>query len=86
MHGALPMCKHFAIFLMSILSSMAAININTDDITTLTHLKEVGPSKAKAIVEYRKKHGKFESVGELVQVKGIGKKSLEKIKSDITVK
>ena len=80
------MYKYLAVFLMSILSLMAAININTADITTLTHIKGIGPSKAKAIVEYRKKHGRFESVEELVQVKGIGKKSLEKIKSDITVK
>jgi competence protein ComEA len=80
------MSKYIAVFLMSILSLMAAININTADITTLTHIKGIGPSKAKAIVEYRKKHGRFESVEELIRINGIGKKTFEKIKSDITVK
>ncbi|MDK9708059.1 MAG: helix-hairpin-helix domain-containing protein [Desulforhopalus sp.] len=56
------------------------VNINTADKDTLVLLPGVGPATAEAILAYRKENGNFKSVDELVKVKGIGDKSLAKIK------
>lgn len=60
------------------------VNINTADAVTIAKsLDGVGPSKAKAIVAYRKAHGRFKSVDELTKVKGIGKSTLAHNRKDI---
>lgn len=64
----------------------SAININTADAATLTELNGVGPSKAAAIVEYRKQHGPFKSPEQLADVKGIGDKLIAKNRDRISVR
>ncbi len=55
------------------------VNINTADAATLDRvLVNVGPSKAEAIVAYRKANGPFRSAEQLAQVDGIGLKTVEK--------
>ena len=55
------------------------VNINTANAQSLSkNIKGVGLKKAEAIIAYREKHGKFKTVADLTQVKGIGKKLLEK--------
>lgn len=55
------------------------VNINAADAATLDRvLVNVGPSKAEAIVAYRKAHGPFRSAEQLAQVQGIGLKTVEK--------
>ncbi len=70
-------------------SSAAAIakkiNINTADSKTLAEIRGIGPKKAEAIIEYRKKNGKFKIVDDLTKVKGIGPKTLERIKKNLTI-
>lgn len=61
------------------------ININEAGIEELTTLEGIGESKAKAIIEYREKNGKFESTEDIKKVSGIGEKAFEKIKDSITV-
>lgn len=56
------------------------ININSADLETLQKLPGIGEVKAKAIIEYREQNGKFESIDELKNVKGIGEKTFDKIK------
>jgi competence protein ComEA len=63
--------------------SMAAININTADLAQLETLNGIGPTKAQAIIQYRKEHGSFKSVNELDNVKGIGLKTVQKIKPQL---
>lgn len=59
----------------------ALININRADPATISrHLKGIGPVKAKAIVDYRQKHGPFKSAEELADVKGIGPKTVTRLK------
>ncbi|PTH98545.1 transporter [Staphylococcus xylosus] len=55
------------------------INLNTASESQLLSINGIGPTKAKSIVEFREQHGKFESVDQLKEVKGIGAKTLEKI-------
>ncbi len=68
---------------MPVLAS-SKININTATIEELETLPKIGPKTAKAIVDYRKKHP-FKSVDELIEVKGIGSKTLEKLRPLVTV-
>ena len=60
------------------------VNVNTADAETIAReLQGIGPSKARAIVQYRKSNGPFESVEDLLKVQGIGPKVLEDNKKDI---
>ncbi len=62
------------------------ININVSDELTLSRaLVGVGPVKAAAIVDYRDRHGPFTRPQDLMQVKGIGKGTLRKNRSRISV-
>ena len=68
-------------------SFAGVVNINKADAETLAkNLKGIGLSKAKAIVKYRKENGKFKSADELTNVKGVGKKTVEKNRDDIIIK
>ncbi|MDV2858344.1 helix-hairpin-helix domain-containing protein [Oceanimonas sp. CAM02] len=57
---------------------VTSININTANADQLAQLSGVGPAKADAIVQYRNENGPFESVDDLVQVRGIGEATVEK--------
>lgn len=61
------------------------ININTATIHGLTRINGIGETTARAIVEYREAHGGFKSVGELLNINGIGGKTLENIRRFVTV-
>lgn len=61
------------------------ININTANLEELQKLPGIGPSKAQAIIDYREKVGKFKSIEEIKNVKGIGEKTYEKLKELITI-
>ena len=63
----------------------ALININTADEAQLTSLQGIGPTKAKAITQYRQEHGPFKTVDDLKKVSGIGDKTLASLKPFITV-
>jgi competence protein ComEA len=62
------------------------ININKASLEELMLLKRVGPKYAKRIIEYRKKNGPFKVPKDIINVKGIGKKTFELNKDLITVK
>jgi competence protein ComEA len=62
------------------------INVNTATAEELEALPEIGPAMARAIVEYREEHGPFEAVDDLLEVQGIGPKTLEAIEALITVR
>jgi len=59
-------------------------NINTATEAQLKLLPGVGPSKARAILEYREAHP-FRTASELIKVKGIGKKLMQKLEPYVTV-
>ena len=63
----------------------ASININSASEKELQKLPQIGPSKAKLIIEYRKANGKFNNIDELIKIKGIGQKTLEKLKPFIII-
>jgi competence protein ComEA len=62
------------------------VNVNTADAETISDsLEGVGLSKARAIVEYRQKHGPFKSADDLSLVKGIGDRTVELNRDNILV-
>lgn len=66
-------------------NSSELININTAPASELVKLKGIGEVKAAAIVEYRRINGNFKTVQDIMNVSGIGEKTFEKIRSQITV-
>jgi competence ComEA-like helix-hairpin-helix protein len=61
------------------------ININTATLEQLQKIPGIGPTLALRIVAYRNQIGKFNSLEELIQIKGINKAKLESIKAYITL-
>jgi competence protein ComEA len=62
------------------------VNINVADAETLSRqLVGVGQSRAEAIVRYRDEFGPFFTVEDLLQVKGIGKSTLERNRQRISL-
>ena len=61
------------------------ININIANIEELTQLPGIGPAKAKRIVQKREELNGFKSIEQITEVKGIGEKSFEKLKNNITI-
>ena len=54
------------------------VNVNSASAEEIAEaLKGVGQSKAEAIVSYRNEHGQFKHVDELVNVKGIGIRTVD---------
>lgn len=56
------------------------VDINKADAVMLTQIPGIGPKTADAIIAYRKDVGQFKSLEDLIEVKGIGPKKLEKIR------
>jgi len=61
------------------------VNINTADGAQLSMLPRVGAKAAQRIVDYRNQHGPFHKTTDLMQVKGFGQKSFDKLSPYITV-
>ncbi len=60
------------------------VNINTADSEALQKIPGIGPVTAGKIIMYREQNGRFGSVEDIMNVSGIGEKTFEKIKSEIT--
>lgn len=61
------------------------VRINSATSEELQKLQGIGPAKAEAIITYREENGPFKTVEDLLEVSGIGEKTLENIKDDIVV-
>lgn len=73
-------------FLMTFFAFVfGSVNINAANSAQLQTLYGIGPAKAQEILRYRKMHGGFKSVDELVNVKGIGEKTMIKLRPQISV-
>ena len=62
------------------------IDINHANAAELQALPGVGPVLAQRMVEWRTAHGRYRTVEDLQEVKGIGKKRLEQLRPLVTVK
>lgn len=70
---------HLAIF------TFQPIAINRADVRTLAFLPGIGATLAQRIVDHRENKGFFASSEELLQVHGIGPKTLERVRHQVTI-
>lgn len=78
----------FAVFATGLLwagLAFAQVNINSASKEQLDGLKGIVPTKAQAIIDYRRQHGPFNSVDELENVPGIGPATLKDIRGSVMV-
>jgi competence ComEA-like helix-hairpin-helix protein len=61
------------------------ININSASAVELEEVPGIGPATAKKILDTRKSYGAFKSVDDLLAIKGIGPKRLDKMRKYLTV-
>ncbi len=74
----------FSLLLVSFSSAVFALNPNTASVDELAdELVGIGPKLAERIVQYREENGEFETVEDLMDVKGIGNSVIEKNRDQI---
>jgi len=61
-------------------TSIDPIDINKATLDELCTLKGIGPGKAQKIIDLRTELGRFSNVDQLLEVKGIGEKTLSKLR------
>lgn len=66
-------------------SASGKVNLNTADLDQLQTITGIGAKRAQDIIAYRESSGGFTSVDDLKNVSGIGDKTLEKIREEVTV-
>ena len=63
----------------------ALVNINSAGVDELVTLPGIGKAYAERIVEYRQKNGPFKKVEDILNVRGIGEKTFDRIKDRLTL-
>jgi len=64
---------------------VSKIDLNKATLSQLIRLPNIGPAKARSIINYREKIDGFKNVEQLTEVSGIGKKTVEKLKDYLYV-
>ncbi len=61
------------------------VNINTANAEELQQVPGIGPATAQKILQMRKSYGAFKSVDDLLAIRGLGQKRLDKMRKYLTV-
>jgi competence protein ComEA len=90
--GASLVCIFVALLLFTVASAattkkppLKPVNINAATSEELQQVPGIGPATAEKILQMRKSFGLFKSVDDLLAIKGIGKKRLDKMRKYLTV-
>jgi competence protein ComEA len=85
-------CFFFAFLLFTLASTattkkppLRPVNINTANAEELQQVPGIGPATAEKILQMRKSYGAFKSVDDLLAIRGIGKKRLDKMRKYLTI-
>ena len=63
----------------------ARIDLNLATVSELEQLKGIGPVTGEAIVRWREEHGAFQSVEDLLEVPGIGEKTVSAVRDYVYI-
>lgn len=66
-------------------NNSSKLDLNSATLEDFIRIHGIGPKTAQKIIDLRNKKGRFDNVDELIEVKGIGKKKLAKIKDFVVV-
>lgn len=66
-------------------SESEKVKINHATQAEMESLNGIGPSKAETIIQYREEHGLFQTEEDLLEISGIGEKTLENFRDDIQI-
>lgn len=66
-------------------TSQAKINLNSATLEQLDSIPGIGPVTAREILAWREKNGGFKSIDDLLQISGIGEKTLEKMRPYLAI-
>ena len=85
--------KFVSLFLIVTLGTLSAaagekvtkVDLNTASIEELVELPRIGPKVAARVIKYREQNGGFQDVDELLHVRGIGEKTMDKLRDLVTV-
>jgi competence protein ComEA len=90
--SALFSCFFITLLLFTVVSTATTkkpppkpVNINAATSEELQQVPGIGPATAEKILQMRKSYGAFKSVDDLLAIKGIGKKRLDKMRKYLTV-
>lgn len=61
------------------------LNLNTASEAELLELPGVGPSRARAILAFREEHGGFQSLSQLLRIKGFGRAMFKRLRPLLVV-
>lgn len=61
------------------------VNLNTATLEQLETVPDVGPALAQRILDWRTEHGRFDSVSQLREVRGIGERKFADMRDSVTV-
>lgn len=59
---------------------LLVVNLNSADEAELMRLPGIGPARARAILDFRRRHGSFRSVSQLLRIRGIGRATLRRLR------
>lgn len=85
------LCFSLLLFLSASLSAnkkkppAKPVNINTATSEELQQVPGIGPATAQKILQMRKSYGPFKSVDDLLAIRGLGEKRLDKMRKYLTV-
>jgi competence protein ComEA len=86
---SVPLCVLLLCFADAVLAKKKPpahpVNLNTASAAELQQVPGIGPATADKILEMRKSYGAFKSVDDLLAIKGIGAKRLDKMRKYLTV-
>jgi len=86
---SVPLCLLILCFAHAVLAKKKPpahpVNLNTATSAELQLVPGIGPATADRILEMRKSYGAFKSVDDLLAIKGIGAKRLDKMRKYLTV-
>lgn len=64
---------------------VARVDVNRATLSELTGLPGIGPKLAQRVIDYRRANGQFKKIDDLLFVKGIGRKKLDRMRDLVTI-